>query len=737
MKRETRAADVVSRLVVAVATGWFAFAAFWGLFRIPASGHLGAGSTAQSMAAEQIVRWHILYPAWDWYLDVEPPKSVYICHHPFLQYYVPAIFVWLFGHKDFIVGLPAALMSTAIPLLLYGIGKARWGAAVGAVAAASYVVVPIAIGFSDFTNLETFCIFGALVFFWGHARFLQTWATRDLVVSLVGIGFTCLGDWVGYMLVTPALVWSLVRAFVLPARATPPIRLESYVRWWALSVAVAGATIVYTLGLFFHANAISQWVMSAMTRGVADPTPLDEVLTLRKNWIDFSFTPLCIWIGKAAAPICLARLLILRRDEEAYALSTLVGAVFQYLAFKEGADIHIFWPHYFALYFALAMAQLAATAGWMVGTAARLFLPARAPAVAAFAALVAGLLPVLAMAPDGVRSLPIWRRTGGRYDDNGKLIRSHVDQLFVMQEVILPQKTPGMTIDLYPSLGWGWEDQWKFAGNPNKLTAVPQAGSKDVATHPFWMARGSLLPSDDQKKIAAAAHLRIYEDTWIVDQREPAAPLDAFRVSEREPTRFEWLVYGGTEPRRSIGRSPDPWLTWEWRTHLDQDADPPTGTPQSLDEIRIAYNVAIAKNNQDDADRWKETILGQLDRTPATAFTTSVRLLGVRLLKGVQPRLESWFECTAPFVTDDSFGVRSTVEEQEPYSLIPPDTMDREMGYPPNIPTKLWRPGFIYKTTIVLNHRIGRERYDGYWTGGNGVPRRTDDQKYTRLVVLP
>ena len=27
------------------------------------------------------------------------------------------------------------------------------------------------------------------------------------------------------------------------------------------------------------------------------------------------------------------------------------------LAFKQGADVHVFWPHYFGIYFAFAFAQ--------------------------------------------------------------------------------------------------------------------------------------------------------------------------------------------------------------------------------------------------------------------------------------------------------------------------------------------------------------------------------------------
>ena len=38
-------------------------------------------------------------------------------------------------------------------------------------------------------------------------------------------------------------------------------------------------------------------------------------------------------------------------------------ALVQYVVFKEGADVHIFWPHYFAPYFALAVGALAASVG--------------------------------------------------------------------------------------------------------------------------------------------------------------------------------------------------------------------------------------------------------------------------------------------------------------------------------------------------------------------------------------
>jgi hypothetical protein len=734
MKGGAALIDRGARIVAVVASAWFAFAAAWGMFGIPGGGHIGAGSAANTMAAEQMLRWKIIYPAGGWYTGVAPSKSDYICHHPFGQNYLLALSLWVFGHRDFVVHLPAVLMSAAMPPLLYGIAKERWGVPLGAVAAAAFVVVPIAVGFSNFTNLETVCIFGALLFFWGHSRHMTTGKRRYLLASLAGLLFVCSGDWVGYLLVAPTLAWALCRAFVLPAWATPAFRFAPYARWWALSIALVAGTFLLWVGLFYRADKIGDWLAAATMRGGGEGIPLEAVLQSRKQWLEFSFTPLAILLGRIAAPVCALRVLVYRRDEETYALGLLFGAAVQYVGFKNGADVHIFWPHYFAAYFALAFAQLVGTLASVVWGLARVLAPSRAGPAAAVTALTLGLLPALAMAHDAGPSLWVWRRTGGRYDDKGALIRSHVDMLFVLQEVVMPKTARGTGIDAHPSAHWGWEHDWKYQSQGN-VGGMPASGSV-VATHPFWIARGSGLSSEEQKKIAAAAHVRVYGDTWIVDQREPPAPLDAYLLAEREPNPFEWFVYGGTEPMRSIGPSPDPWLTWEWRTHLGEPADLPGGDPRTLDEMRIAHNIAVERHEVTAAERWLERLEAQLDRSVETRFTQGVRLIGIRAVGGVQPRLQAWFECTEPMAGDASFNVRSTIEARAPFSLVPPDSIVREMAWPPSLPTKLWRAGQLYKTEVVLNHRIGRERYWGYWAGAT-PPVRIDGDLHTTLEVLP
>jgi hypothetical protein len=726
--------DRIANAFAVAACLWFAFAAAWGMFELPGAGHSGAGSVGHVASSWPMVKWKIVYPVNEWYSAAAPAKSQYYCHHPFGSFWWSAICLFIFGHHDVVVHLPTVLLSFAIPPLIYGIGRDNWGAIAGAAGACAYVVVPIAVGFANFDNLETIGIFGSLLFFWGQGRYLSYGKRRDLAASLVGCAACCSGDWYGYATVAPLIGWGLLRGFVLPKRASPRVDADRYARWWALSAAVAVGSLVMWVAFIYKADKIGDWLSSGEMRG-GDSVPLKTVLEGRTTWIDFSFTPLAIAIGKAAVPVLLARLVVLRRDAEVYALSALAGALVEYVVFKRGADVHIFWPHPFAEYYALAIAQLTAL---LVGAArilTRALSPPRAAAVALEgAALLLGLAPSLAMAPDAVRALMVWRRTGGRYDEKGGIIRSDEDLLHVIRDVIVPNKKPGWKLEFGPGSGFGWEQSWAFDGEGERA-ADPRAGLPPGAPNSFWFARASNLGSADATRIASEAHVRAYGDIWVVDQRERAAPIDAIVYEEREPNLLEWLAYGGWEPVRVVG-GPDALRTWEWRVHLGQPATLPPEAPDApataIDDLRILHNAAVAAGATARARALEDAILKQLDRSPGTAFSDGIRLLGVRLTNGVQPKIEVWFAASGPLPGDAIFHVRSTITGRAPLSLIPPSPTEREMAFPPILPTRLWRPGFFYKIDVVMNHRIGVERYWGAWGG----PRRLDGQAQTTLAVV-
>src|SRR5262249_21355555 len=130
------------------------------------------------------------------------------------------------------------------------------------------------------------------------------------------------------------------------------------------------------------------------------------------------FTGLAILLGKIGAPVIAARAAIKRSDVEMLPLFLLLAAVAHYTEFRQGAAVHIFWPHTFAPYFALAVGALAASArdagSW---AAARLTFwneqRARRWATVAGAVLIG--VPVLFILRDGLSLVRLSRETGGRF----------------------------------------------------------------------------------------------------------------------------------------------------------------------------------------------------------------------------------------------------------------------------------------------------------------------------------
>ena len=748
-------AERMAGIIAAFGCIFFALASGWGIAGPIGAGHYAA-MASEGIMAENMWRYHIPGPVW-WYPDRIPTPADYYCHHPWGLFYLTAGLSKLFGHRDFILPLPAVIMSTATPILLYKMASEHWGRLPAAAAVLSFVLLPITLGYANFHSLEGMVICGFMLSAWGLLRWVASGHRRYLSSSLAGTLLATAGDWPGYVAIGGLLLCALVLAsspFAPGPGQDPPICNRRYAIWWLLTALISGGMLLLWLGLFHHAGQLHELFASARRRGLGDPTPLRAALSSRSFWIDLAFTPPVIFLGKLALPVVIFRFLQFGRVLEGISLSIWAAAVLQYVAFKNGADVHFFWPQYFGLYFALGSAQLVATLltglAWLGQRSEK---SARGERLAAFihrAAAPGCLLLILAFAmallPDALRTLRYARITGGRYNEKGALIRSDADLVQVAQWMrprLPPDAVVGLdpTLGMTPRLGGGWHVAWALQARTQTLE-LPSGSDKKGAQTGFWLARLSALPSERFFELFRHFHVHIFGDIVVVDSSEPKAPLNAYSFHPREPDFLRWYFISGVEPQRKIG--PDAAATWEWRVHMGQAAaDFPATAPAAdganLEWLRLSHNHAVEVGHHAEAQLLRAQLRAQIDTTKETEFSQGIHLWGTRVTTGVHPLLEVFVQADGPVQGDAVLHIHSRVEAKAPYSLIPPDPTERDCAYPPSLPTRYWRSGYIYRIECSLFKRIGSERFGGFWSAlpGQPAPIPLDGLPTIDLALVP
>ena len=148
----------------------------------------------------------------------------------------------------------------------------------------------------------------------------------------------------------------------------------------------------------------------------------------------------------------------------------------------------------------------------------------------------------------------------------------------------------------------------------------------------------------------------------------------------------------------------------------------------------MAHNAAVASGNQAEADRLLDRIRGAVDRTRETHFQGGHEIIGVRVTHGVRQLLEVYVLAGSTLSQDTTFVIRSNIVQKAAFSLIPVSPVECDHAYAPPIPTKLWKPGYVYEFVAAMNHRLGHERYWGMWAGG---PSRLHGDAKIELAYEP
>lgn len=706
----------ISRAVAAVACAWFALAAAWELFGPLLAGHY-ASSASMGIIAENMLRWRISGPVWE-YTASRPGPEMYYCHHPWGIFWTTAAFMKVLGRHDFVCRLPAVLLSAATPPLLYAIGRSAYRPAAGAAAAAAFAALPIALAFANFNALEVPVIAWTLLGVWGYVRMLQTWRRRHLAASVVGLTLGMHADWPAFVLAGGLLGFGALRWLVLRPAVFGPVRERRYAQWWAFTATSAVLTAALYVAVFHKAGKLGDLLESYGMRSAGNQAPLAQVLLGRRYWIELMFTPVGLGLGAAGALGCLARLTARRREHDALPLAFLLMATVQYVVFRQGADIHIFWPHYFAAFVALSTAALVDMGAGALARAAR---RARDDAGAGLVALGIALVPLAVVLRDGIPALVYARGTGGRFNEKGLLIDSDGDKTAFLGWLAarLPADAP---VALHEGMKPTWAQVWTLGGRVvGASRPVPKGPIPGV-----YVVDTRFLPDAAQADLARRYKVLAAGPFWAMGSAAEALSggaepgVEALSFQEREPSLFTWYFVSGTEPVRAL--APDPFLAWEIGAHFGLPVAPPAAPPATLEERRVAHNAAIAAGDEARAAALFAEIQAAI--TPVGArYEDGSEILGATFQEGARPRLTVLLRAGGPMPAGVSLAVRSRVVERAPLSTTMGDPVEREVGLPTAIAPERWRRGFIYADPVPIRKRPGTEIF---WASlrGRGAPRR-------------
>jgi hypothetical protein len=727
----------IARIVVLVSTVWLALAVTWGLCGPIGGGHW-AIVASRGIMGDNMAAWGIWGPVREYALD-RPTPQLYYVHHPWGTYWVIGELTKLLGRHTFVPRLEPVILCVACPPLLYGIGRALWGPVPGALAAMAYAVLPIVLAFGNFPGFEGPLIFGCLLTTWGYVRFQQRWRRRWMAVSLVGMLWSINCDWEAGLFAGAVLGTLLVTSYFMP-RWFGAVDARRFGQWWSLSFCIVVFTVLGYLLYVKHIGAVDEFLNQEAKREKGNDQPLFAVLASRRYWIDVSFTPIAIVVGKIAAPIFLFRFLFLRRPAEIFPLAILLMASFEYVHFKNGADVHTFWPLPFAPYWALSLGVLGKTVldlTELLVARRDVIPPYLTKDVIALGVLGSiGLLPLLIL-PDGIRGLYYSRTTGGRFNDRGRRIFQDVDKSEA-SAWLGGQMQGASRVQIHVSMHSTWAVDWALRRPTVGVDGPPTRSASGQDR--YLLTDLAFMKPSEQVSMAREFHIVAVGQFALVDRMAPAAPADGFVFDAREPGPLEWYLSAGTDPIRSV--RPDPWYTWELRDEFNQTPNPTPSfdpAPATLDDLRIAHNAALATGDAARAAALQAQLVTQIDSREATKYTDGTLLLGEFYTPGVAPVLDVYFQAAGAAQADDQqFDIQSIVERAPVASLVEADTRPKATGMPLVIPPHLWKAGYIYASHTEIRHRPGRERFMGFFTGGadNSRPKPVDGSRDVPLLTL-
>ncbi len=613
----------VCQAVAVLASAGFALAAFWELGDAFGAGHFAAAS-AVCTAGENMWQWGIPGPVIHALSQPPAPSEIY-CHHPWGIFWVSALFMKVLGHHAWACRLPAALQSALTVPALYFTGRALWGPLAGAVAALSFAVLPIALSFSDFNGLEVPAIFGTVLAIWGYARFRQSYRARHAWLSLGGLVYGVCADWPVIVFGAGMLGAIFVHVFLL-RRWTVPADRRRTATFWALAIALCTLAVGAHLYAFVQLGQLNEFFAQGESPLGGRPHPA-RAGARRAQILDRSVvhgSGHCARQARPTDPRYTPRAAT-QRTRSAALGGVRDGAV-SICRIQAGRRRAHLLPHYFALYFALACAAMAQSALDSLQLLARRW-PQFAGIWPTFTLLAVFLSLLLAILPDGLRALHYAHRSGGRFNENGRLIKADKDKVAAL-EYLTSVWAPNAGVTLHASMRQSLWVDWSLRRPVTSVIALPSG--RGTPRDRYYITDLRFMSGAEQDTLAANFALTALGPFLAIDRTVANGELNAYAIERIEPSVLEAYWVSSSHAQHRV--SPDPFLTWELRDRFELSPNPaPSAEPQTFEQLRIAHNIAVSLGDATKASHFQDALLAGSDRSQTQRFGSGNTLLGTRL----------------------------------------------------------------------------------------------------------
>ena len=290
-------------------------------------------------------------------------------------------------------------------------------------------------------------------------------------------------------------------------------------------------------------------------------SPCDTFSTPDTSGSKLMFPGLAIALGKVALVVILLRTVLRRSwNELVVPLPLLLMAAVQYVYFKQGADVHIFWPHYFAPYFALSVGSLAAgvrAAATVLGPRLVVWMENRRVADRTVRRVSAGLpwsglivlaIPLALIWRDGASMVRLARETGGRF--NSTAIQSDIDKAVAMRWYLQRYPTV-LQFGFHP----GMVAQWALAWETDNRVIVRGAsvGTKAAHASRLYMLDTATTTVANLRQALESFKVTAVGTYWFLDRDAPPQ-LEGFSL-RRARTDPVGLVLAGRHGADSYRRA--------------------------------------------------------------------------------------------------------------------------------------------------------------------------------------